>query len=144
MNTNSYTKYKTSDSCHSRESRALLDDESGNPSNNSNHLGIILYIDSTDNKRTICKINEKEFIHEVDSPRDQDVFGFIKSILGKENINPEDIDEIKVNPGPGSFTGTRVGVAIANMLSYALEIKVNGSHTPVEAIYSSPPSITKK
>ena len=59
-------------------------------------------------------------------------------------MRPEDIDELEVNPGPGSFTGTRVGVAIANMLSYALDIKVNGSMTPVEPIYSSPPSITKK
>jgi tRNA A37 threonylcarbamoyladenosine modification protein TsaB len=103
-----------------------------------------IYIDSTDNKKSVIRINDKEFTRHVESPRDQDVLGFLVHCLEAENIRPEDIDEIEVNPGPGSFTGTRVGVAIANVLGYALDIKVNGSMTPVDAIYSSPPSITKK
>ncbi|MBI3341583.1 threonylcarbamoyl-AMP synthase [Candidatus Curtissbacteria bacterium] len=37
-----------------------------------------------------------------------------------------EIDAINVNNGPGSFTGTRVGVAVANALGYALAIPVNG------------------
>jgi len=40
--------------------------------------------------------------------------------------NSQEIKEIKVNVGPGSFTGTRVGVAVANALGFALSIKVNG------------------
>lgn len=103
-----------------------------------------IYIDSTDNKKTIVRINDKEFTRNVDSPRDQDVLGFLVHCLEKENIRPEDIDELEVNPGPGSFTGTRVGIAIANALGFGLDIKVNGSMTPVEPIYSKPPSITKK
>lgn len=103
-----------------------------------------IYIDSTDNTKAVIRINDKEYTRNVDSPRDQDVLGFLLHCLEKENIKPEEIDNLEVNPGPGSFTGTRVGVAIANMLSYALDIKVNGSFTPVEPIYSSPPSITKK
>ncbi len=103
-----------------------------------------IYIDSTDNLKSIIRIEDKEFTRNVESPRDQDVLGFLLSCLEKENVKPEDIDEIEVNPGPGSFTGTRVGVSIANMLGYALEIKVNGSFTPVEPIYSAPPSITQK
>lgn len=39
----------------------------------------------------------------------------------------KDITAIEVNTGPGSFTGTRVGVAIANALGFALNIPVNGS-----------------
>ena len=103
-----------------------------------------LYIDSTDNKKTIIRVNNREYTREVDSPRDQDVFGFLLACLDKENIKPEDITDIEVNPGPGSFTGTRVGVSIANALGMALDIDVNGSSTPVEPIYSSPPAITKK
>lgn len=103
-----------------------------------------IYIDSTDNTKSIIRIGDKEYTRIVESPRDQDVLGFLLHCLEEQNIRPENIDEIEVNPGPGSFTGTRVGVAIANMLSYALEIKVNGSFTPVEPIYSSPPAITKK
>ena len=33
---------------------------------------------------------------------------------------------IEVNPGPGSFTGTRVGVSVANALGFALDVPVNG------------------
>lgn len=32
---------------------------------------------------------------------------------------------IEVNCGPGSFTGTRVGVSVANALGFALDIPVN-------------------
>jgi tRNA A37 threonylcarbamoyladenosine modification protein TsaB len=103
-----------------------------------------IYIDSTDNTKAIIRIDDKEFTRNVESPRDQDVLGFLIHCLEEQNIKPEDIDELEVNPGPGSFTGTRVGVAIANILSYALDIKVNGSFTPVEPIYSSPPSISQK
>lgn len=103
-----------------------------------------LYIDSTDNTKTIIRLDDKEFMRHVESPRDQDVLGFLVHCLEAENIRPEDLDCIEVNPGPGSFTGTRVGVSIGNALSYALEIKINGSFTPVEPIYSAPPSITQK
>lgn len=102
-----------------------------------------IYIDSTDNTKAIVRIDDKEFIRNVESPRDQDVLGFLIHCLEEQNVKPEDIDDLEVNPGPGSFTGTRVGVAIANVLSFALDIKVNGSMTPVEPIYSSPPSITQ-
>ena len=103
-----------------------------------------IYIDSTNNKKTIIRIDDNEFTRDVESPRDQDVLGFLLHCLEYKNIKPEDIDKIEVNPGPGSFTGTRVGVSISNILGYALDIKVNGSMAPVEPIYSSPPSISKK
>ncbi len=38
-----------------------------------------------------------------------------------------DVTSIEVDTGPGSFTGTRVGVAVANALGFALNIPVNGS-----------------
>lgn len=103
-----------------------------------------VYIDSTDNTKTIIRINDREYTRNVSTPREQDVFGFLLQCLEKENIRQEDIDELEVNPGPGSFTGTRVGVSIGNALAFGLDIKINGSFTPVEPIYSSPPSITQK
>lgn len=50
----------------------------------------------------------------------------IVKILKKNKADFKDLTQIKVNPGPGSFTGTRVGVAVANALGYALNIPVNG------------------
>jgi tRNA A37 threonylcarbamoyltransferase TsaD len=82
-------------------------------------------------------------VREVDSPRDQDVFGLITSSFKKLGLKPTDITSIKVNPGPGSFTGTRIGVSIANALGFALKVPVNGNNLPTDPIYSSPPSITQ-
>lgn len=103
---------------------------------------MILFIDSTNNQKTIVKIGDHEFVREVDSPRDQDVFGLLTSSFEKINLKPSDITEIVVNTGPGSFTGTRIGVSIANALGYALKIPVNTQNLPVEPVYSSPPSIS--
>ncbi|OIN92255.1 hypothetical protein AUJ42_00630 [Candidatus Collierbacteria bacterium CG1_02_44_10] len=101
-----------------------------------------LYLDSTDNTRVIVRLGDKEFVNRVDSPRNQDVFSFLLSCLGKENLKQEDITEVEVNCGPGSFTGTRIGVTIANALGFALAIPVNGQKNPVEPVYSAPLSIT--
>ncbi len=103
-----------------------------------------LFLDSTDNTQVIIRLGDKEFINKVASPRDQDVFGFLLSCLEKEGLKQEDITEVEVNPGPGSFTGTRIGVTMANALGFALKIPVNGQTNPIEPVYSSPPSITTK
>jgi len=41
----------------------------------------------------------------------------------------EDLDKIIVVNGPGSFTGLRVGVAVANTLAYLLKIELYGIDT---------------
>ena len=101
-----------------------------------------LYIDSTDNLLTKIRLDDQEYQKEVDSPRNQNVFGFLMQCLKEKGVKPTDITEIEVNPGPGSFTGSRVGVTIGNALAFALGIEVNGQNPPIEPIYSSPPSIT--
>ncbi len=98
-----------------------------------------LYLDSTDNTKVIIRLDDQEFINQVSSPREQDVFGFLVACFEKENLTPQDITEIEVNPGPGSFTGTRIGVSIANALGFSLSVPVNGQTNPIEPIYSSPP-----
>ncbi len=101
-----------------------------------------LFLDSTDNTRVLVRLGDQEFINQVDSPRNQDVFSFLLACLEQAHLTQTDLTEIEVNPGPGSFTGTRIGVSLANALGFALNIPVNGQNSPVEPIYSSPPSIT--
>lgn len=50
----------------------------------------------------------------------------ILNLLKKNKKNLHDLSFLEVNTGPGSFTGTRVGISIANALGYALNIPVNG------------------
>ncbi|MBP9716898.1 MAG: hypothetical protein KBD51_03060 [Candidatus Levybacteria bacterium] len=89
-----------------------------------------IVIDTTDNTKTLIKLevdSHSDEIIEPAKPRTQATLLLIEKILKKNNINKKDLDEILVNTGPGSFTGTRVGVAIANALGFALDVKVNGT-----------------
>ena len=48
----------------------------------------------------------------------------IDEIIKRNNIGIHDIKEILVVNGPGSFTGVRIGVTIAKMLAYTLNITI--------------------
>ena len=88
-----------------------------------------LIIDTTEPSETTIKLQLDKITDEITEwniPKSQKTLVLIDKILKKNKINPTDIDEIEVNTGPGSFTGTRVGVAIANALGFGLDVKVNG------------------
>ena len=78
-------------------------------------------VELTDPKRgKIQKLVEKQKVgSQVLSP-------MIVKILKRNKLSFKDLTAVEVNPGPGSFTGTRVGVAVANALGFALDIPVNG------------------
>ncbi len=48
----------------------------------------------------------------------------LSKFLKKHKIRLKDISKIFVNPGPGGFSATRTGVAVANALAYALGMPV--------------------
>ena len=78
-------------------------------------------VELTEQKRgKIQKLVEKQKVgSQVLSP-------MIVKILKRNKLSFKDLTAVEVNPGPGSFTGTRVGVAVANALGFALDIPVNG------------------
>lgn len=89
-----------------------------------------LILDTADNKKILVglKINGKEYIRteQIKSNKTQIVLSMIDKMLKKHLLKPEDLSEIQVNAGPGSFTSLRVGLTIANALSFTLKIPVNG------------------
>lgn len=91
---------------------------------------MILTIDTAEPRRvevSLKKNNSKiDELIEVQKQGSQVLMPMIDKILKRNKIKIGDIKGIEVNPGPGSFTGTRVGVAVANALAFALGIKVNG------------------
>lgn len=88
-----------------------------------------LYIDSSDNKLIIVglKIGDKKYLlkHKVDSKKSQVILPLIDEILQKHSLKLKNIGGIEVNTGPGSFTGLRVGISIANALGFFLKIPIN-------------------
>ncbi len=85
-----------------------------------------LFIDTSSNQKTIIWLGEKETVKDSSVWRSQVVLPMIKELLDMQDLTLQDITEIEVATGPGSFTGLRVGVAIANALGFALQIPVNG------------------
>ena len=86
----------------------------------------ILYIDTRDNTKTIVGLDKNRLEKPTGVDKSQQVLGLINEILEKNKKTLKDVTEIKVETGPGSFTGLRVGVAVANGLAWTLKIPVNG------------------
>lgn len=90
---------------------------------------MILKIDTTNSEEVSVEIlkNGKKIgkIVERNKKGSQKLLPGIVRILERNGIRFSNLSGIKVNTGPGSFTGTRVGVAIANALGFALDIPVN-------------------
>lgn len=85
-----------------------------------------LFIDTSDSKEVLIKLDEKEYRASAKEEKAQRLLPFIKETLSKEGKKLEDLKEIEVNTGPGSFTGLRVGVSVANALGWTLGVPVNG------------------
>lgn len=88
-----------------------------------------LILDTSDNKKITVGLiidGKKDIqIKEITSNKTQIILPMIDEILKKHLLKPKDLSEIQINTGPGSFTGLRVGLAIANALSFVIKIPIN-------------------
>jgi len=53
----------------------------------------------------------------------------VDALLRDAGVSPSDIDVLAVGSGPGSFTGTRIGLAVARGLALALDVPAAGVST---------------
>jgi tRNA threonylcarbamoyladenosine biosynthesis protein TsaB len=90
----------------------------------------ILTIDTSSNQKISIGLDidghKTEISEDSTILRSEAALPVIEKLLSKSNLEINQITEIKINKGPGSFTGLRVGVAIANALGFLLKIPVNG------------------
>ena len=56
----------------------------------------------------------------------QELIPKLMDLLAGENVQVSDISYIGVGVGPGSYTGIRVGVSVAQCLAYALSLPLCG------------------
>lgn len=85
-----------------------------------------LFIDTSDSEKITVGLDDKRFETEARQDKSQKLLPFIDEMLKKEGKKVKDISEIEINTGPGSFTGLRVGVSVANTLGWVLGVPVNG------------------
>lgn len=100
---------------------------------------MILCINTADQKKVKVSLKDKgEMVDEVSEENEygsQVLLPLIEKIFKKNKIEFKDLKEIEVEIGPGSFTGLRVGVSVANALGYSLGIPVNGKKIETELVY---------
>lgn len=78
-----------------------------------------LFINTTISKKAVCSLIDKDgrvFAQEEDA----EPLPAIERLLKKTKTRLENLAEISSHPGPGSFTGLRVGAAVAQTLNFAL------------------------
>ena len=61
-----------------------------------------------------------------------------KEVMSMAKVTHEMIDAIAVSIGPGSFTGLRIGLAMAKALAYAWNVKIVGVPTLQSLAYHFP------
>lgn len=101
---------------------------------------VIIHIDTTGIReaRVRLTVQGKHFDKAVASEklRSQAVLPIIEQLFVESGITLAAVTEITVATGPGSYTGLRVGMSVANALATLLDIPVNGSKTLATPQYS--------
>jgi len=91
---------------------------------------LILFINTATTNNELFLINSEKIIARKNwqSRRDESdkLLANIKLILSENKMNFGDLSKLVIVTGPGGFTSVRVGVTVANALSYALSIPILG------------------
>ncbi len=85
-----------------------------------------LYIDTSQREEILISLDGEIFKTNSKKEKSQKLLPFIDEVLKKKKLTLKDLTEIKVDTGPGSFTGLKVGVSVAQALGFCLGIPVNG------------------
>ncbi len=88
----------------------------------------VLYLDTSSSYLYTGIVSNDELIDQVKMRLDKELSIFtlpkIVEMLENNHIAPNDLDEIIVVNGPGSFTGIRIGITIAKTMAWALDKKI--------------------
>ena len=105
----------------------------------------ILYIDTSSSYLYTSIVEDNEILSEIKEEFGQSLSEValprIVSMFEDNNLSPKDIDKIIVVNGPGSFTGIRIGITIAKIYSWSLNIPITTIYS-LEAMAISSPNNT--
>lgn len=93
----------------------------------------ILCLDSSTEACSVAVLTANEQLHEhfMLAPREhtQKILPTVNDVIKQAELSLSDIDVIAYGQGPGSFTGVRIGISIAQGLAFGLEKKMVGVST---------------
>ena len=88
----------------------------------------ILFIDTSSADVSISIVESSKILSNIREtiPNKHSIYtvSFLDEALKKAGLTPNDIEKILVVTGPGSFTGVRIGVAIAKTFAYVKKIDI--------------------
>lgn len=89
---------------------------------------ISLFIDTSASDVSIALIKEERLLSVIHNniPGEHSIYvtKYIENILKENKLTPNNINEIIVVKGPGSFTGIRIGVTISKVFAYLTKIRI--------------------
>ena len=100
----------------------------------------LFYIDTTSSYLYTAIIKDNDLL--IENKKDLgknlsvETISIVSNMFDEVNIKPNDIDKIIVVNGPGSFTGIRIGVTLAKIMAYTLNIPIT-TITSLEAMAKS-------
>ena len=89
---------------------------------------ISLFIDTSLSDVSIALLKDGNILSIINKyiPGEHSIYvsKYIEDIIKDNELSPQDINEIIVVNGPGSFTGIRIGVTIAKVFAYLTNIRI--------------------
>jgi tRNA threonylcarbamoyladenosine biosynthesis protein TsaB len=101
---------------------------------------LILAFDTATDRTTSAVVSNAEVLGERVS-RASTLLEDIDALLRQAGARATDVDRLAVGTGPGSFTGTRIGLAVARALALALDVPTAGVST-LDALAAGSPGAT--
>ncbi len=101
---------------------------------------IVFYIDTSSSFLYSALYKDGIIINEIKEYLSKDLSVYsvdkISKMFNEVNLTPRDVNKIIAVNGPGSFTGIRIGITIAKLMAYTLDIPIT-TITSLEAMSES-------
>lgn len=102
---------------------------SATPGGSGDSSGIWLALDTATASMTVALARDGRVLAERDSRSERNhsirLMPEVDSLLAEAGIAPADLAGIAVGHGPGSYTGIRIGVTVAKMMAWALNVPLS-------------------
>ncbi|OGJ68592.1 hypothetical protein A3J34_04315 [Candidatus Peribacteria bacterium RIFCSPLOWO2_02_FULL_51_10] len=91
----------------------------------------VLFIDLAGSEKKFALVSEERTVAQtaVDDHTEERLVEILKVLLEKQKMRFDDLTHILAVTGPGGFMSLRVGISLANALSWALKIPIAGVHS---------------